>query len=90
MLGGQKQQIPETVIQSRQGEPRRERRRTWEGVDGGRGLPQEDGGRVGCGWWGARAAPGEAGQAWGVRVGRGHSRSLAIHWRLFQGPAWQG
>lgn len=34
MLGGQKQQIPKTVIQSRRGVPRERRRQGWD-VDGG-------------------------------------------------------
>lgn len=74
MLGGQKQQTPETVIQSRQESPQETEagvgcgwwggaapgeRGQGGGVGGGRGLPQE-----------------RRGQAWGVGGGaRGHSRA---------------
>ena len=40
MLGGQKQQIPKTVIQSRRGVPQERRRQGWDVDSGGEGHSQ--------------------------------------------------
>ena len=71
MLDRQKQQIPETVIQSRQGEPQERQGQGWGVGGGGEGCPRRDGGRGGVWVVGVRgtARPGHSlcifhGPAW--------------------------